>query len=215
MGFSPAVLGGILDMRRDARCSVDEPVLESVRRAGVLARAGVGRGDRVAIRHGGMPDFLADLLAAWRLGACAACLNPSLSPDEVEAVVGFTRPAAVLVATAGHADTSPVPSLCLAEAATGREVAGVVRRDGVDPDTTDLRRWCLERIRREAAPETWYVLSRLPRGDRGKVNHDRVRDRCLAVGRRQDERGCAPWDWTGSGPSPSTSSAPSSTGGAA
>ena len=125
MGFMPVALGGATDVRLDDRWPGDHLIGEANRRAGVLAGIGVGRGDRVAILHGGSPDFLADLLAVWRLGACAACLNPALSKAEIATVTQFLRPAAILVAgdpPVGLDDPS-VPVLCAAEETGGREVS--------------------------------------------------------------------------------------------
>jgi acyl-CoA synthetase (AMP-forming)/AMP-acid ligase II len=56
----------------------------------------VGSGDNVMIRHGGTPGFFADLLAVWRIGACAACLPPNLTARELENVIRFLKPDLVL-----------------------------------------------------------------------------------------------------------------------
>ena len=45
---------------------------------------GVGRGDRVLIGFGNRLEFFADLLALWRLGACAVPLDNRLTAFEIE-----------------------------------------------------------------------------------------------------------------------------------
>jgi len=43
----------------------------------------------------------------------------------------------------------------------------------------DFRTWCTERIRAECIPERWFVLPEIPKTDRGKLNRDMVRAKCL------------------------------------
>jgi acyl-CoA synthetase (AMP-forming)/AMP-acid ligase II len=76
---------------------------EVARRSAALAEKRIGRGVMVAIAHGGSADFFADLLALWRVGATAACLDPALTAPELETLVTFTNPAATLVSA------KPVP----------------------------------------------------------------------------------------------------------
>lgn len=61
------------------------------------------------------------------------------------------------------------------------EVVGVALRlmDGADVAPEDLRLWCRDRLRHEAIPERWYVLPRIPKTDRGKINRDQVRGACI------------------------------------
>ena len=75
-----------------------ELAAEARRRAGVLAGFGLGRGQTALIAHGGTPAFFADLFAVWQAGACAACVNPELTPPELANLVAFTKPAVVLAA---------------------------------------------------------------------------------------------------------------------
>jgi acyl-CoA synthetase (AMP-forming)/AMP-acid ligase II len=55
-----------------------------LRRVHALLSAGVGPGDRVLILFGNRLEFFAELLAAWRLGACAIPVDARLTPFEVE-----------------------------------------------------------------------------------------------------------------------------------
>jgi acyl-CoA synthetase (AMP-forming)/AMP-acid ligase II len=64
----------------------------------VLARvhayrtAGIEPGDRVLILFGNRLEFFAELLAIWRLGACAIPVDPRLTPFEVEKLAGAAQP---------------------------------------------------------------------------------------------------------------------------
>jgi len=70
----------------------------------------------VVIAHGGTPSFFADLFGVWRAGGCVVCVNPHLTPGEMETIVEFVRPAAILVGeTEGSvADSYRVPVICTA-----------------------------------------------------------------------------------------------------
>ena len=73
-------------------------VLERVEVAAAhLAQAGVGPGDVVAIKLPNRLELIIALFAAWRLGAAATPINPTLTPVEVEYQVGDSS-ARVLVA---------------------------------------------------------------------------------------------------------------------
>ncbi len=84
------------------------------RRAAVLSQMGIGRGSVVAIAHSGSAHFFADLFATWRVGAAAACLDPTLTPRELQTVVRFAKAAVLLVdhgalGAPGALDNFPVP----------------------------------------------------------------------------------------------------------
>ena len=105
---------------------------EAAKRAGVLARQGVRRGDRVMICHGGAPSFFADLFAVWQLGACAACVNPASTTPELATIRDFIRPAAVLATpdqAAGPLATLSAVSLEGAPSADGPAAPGGVLDD--------------------------------------------------------------------------------------
>ncbi len=62
----------------------------------------------------------------------------------------------------------------------GEVVAVAVKLDDqVELSAEDLRRWCIEHIRRECVPERWFIVDELPKTDRGKINRDTVREMCL------------------------------------
>ena len=102
------------------------------RRAATLSQMGIGRGSVVAIGHGGTARFFADLFAIWRVGAAAACLDPSLTPGELRTVVEFSKSAALLVDGAASVDGLAVPVVEL-----GNEQPRRVRGDMPPPDPND------------------------------------------------------------------------------
>jgi len=102
------------------------------RRAAILLQMGIGRGSVVAIGHGGTARFFADLFATWRVGAAAACLDPSLTHGELRTVVEFSKSAALLVDSAASVDGLAVPIVDL-----GSEHPRRVRCDTPPPDPND------------------------------------------------------------------------------
>jgi acyl-CoA synthetase (AMP-forming)/AMP-acid ligase II len=79
-----------------------------------------------------------------------------------------------------HPEVLEACTFALPDAIAGEIVAVAIERE---PSSTvsseDLRRWCAERIRRECIPERWFFLVEIPKTDRGKLNRDMVRARCL------------------------------------
>jgi len=88
-------------------------------RAAFLAAQGVAPGDRVFLHHGNTLEFFADLLAVWRLGACAIPVDPRLTAFELETLATSARPrvsvwrenpSAEIVAALNRAGTVCVPA---------------------------------------------------------------------------------------------------------
>jgi acyl-CoA synthetase (AMP-forming)/AMP-acid ligase II len=69
-----------------------------------LAAHGVAAGDRVAIVDGGSVLSIASVLAAARIGAAAALINPALTTPELRALIRNAGCADVAVAGDAHAD---------------------------------------------------------------------------------------------------------------
>lgn len=85
---------------RDRDISYGE-LAEWVRRAGAgLASLGVGKGDRVALLVGNVPEFVYALYGALSLGAVVAPLNVQLTPEEVGYILADAQ-AKVVVAEIG------------------------------------------------------------------------------------------------------------------
>jgi len=58
---------------------------------------GLGRGDRVFLPFGNRLEFFAELLAIWRLGACAVPIDARLTPFEVQPLVAAAKPRLAVV----------------------------------------------------------------------------------------------------------------------
>lgn len=120
MRFS--TLGSITDIARQTTWSPADLAVAVAARRGTLHRLGAAPGASVLIAHGGSPEFFADLLATWSLGATAICADPGLTPPELATLVAFARPGAVLVRAADPALSLAVPIVDLAREPAGGEV---------------------------------------------------------------------------------------------
>lgn len=61
--------------------------------AATLAKGGVAAGQRVAVMASTRPEFLAVVLAIWRLAAAAVLISPAWKRDEVDHALALTEPA--------------------------------------------------------------------------------------------------------------------------
>jgi acyl-CoA synthetase (AMP-forming)/AMP-acid ligase II len=61
--------------------------------AAILTKKGVTAGQRVAVMSSNRPEFVAALLAIWRLGATATLISPAWKRDEVDHALALTDPA--------------------------------------------------------------------------------------------------------------------------
>ncbi|TAM65477.1 AMP-binding protein [Mycobacterium sp.] len=61
--------------------------------AAALAKDGVTAGQRVAVMSSNRPEFLAVVLAIWRLAAAAVLISPAWKRDEVDHALALTGPA--------------------------------------------------------------------------------------------------------------------------
>jgi acyl-CoA synthetase (AMP-forming)/AMP-acid ligase II/thioesterase domain-containing protein len=58
----------------------------------------------------------------------------------------------------------------------GEAIAAAIRlANGANASPQSLQAWCRERLRRDAVPEHWFIVSEIPRSARGKVSRDAVR----------------------------------------
>jgi oxalate---CoA ligase len=120
--------GGIEDVGCGLRWESDVLAGEVARRAAILARRGVRPGTVVAISHSGSAYFFADLLAVWSVGAAAACLDGALTDRELENVLGFLKPAILLVdrskTSSPAVKTSPAAGIPILEMVQERRTGG-------------------------------------------------------------------------------------------
>lgn len=92
-----------------------EPVViatEATRRIARFQRLGLARGDRVFLTFGNRLEFFAELLAIWRLGACAVPIDARLTPFEVATLVQAASPRLAIVDDA----TDPAVIVALTQA---------------------------------------------------------------------------------------------------
>ena len=93
----PALIAG------DRTITYRDLELRARRAAAGFNELGVGRGDRLALLLGNVPEFVEALHGAWRLGAVVAPLNVMLTPDEVGFILEDAD-AKLVVAQPEHAD---------------------------------------------------------------------------------------------------------------
>ena len=85
-----------------------------------------------------------------------------------------------------HEEVAEACTFGVPDVISGEIVGAAVRLvDGAGADAASLRAWCLERIRRESAPEKWYVVDEIPKTDRGKIDRRRVMEQCVKTSRSQ------------------------------
>jgi long-subunit acyl-CoA synthetase (AMP-forming) len=95
--FQFADFGCIEDVTLGLRWSPADFASEVMNRATALTAANIKPGSIVVIAHSGSARFFADLFAVWNLGCTAACIDAALTANEVETLIGFVEPSAVLV----------------------------------------------------------------------------------------------------------------------
>jgi oxalate---CoA ligase len=111
------------------------------RRIARLRRHGVIRGDRVFLPFGNRLEFFAELLAIWRVGACAVPIDGRLTAFEVQTLIATTRPRLAIVddatdaSVAGAFEAGAVTAVLTGD--TGTEEADA-RRSRLDDDALIL-----------------------------------------------------------------------------
>jgi acyl-CoA synthetase (AMP-forming)/AMP-acid ligase II len=103
-----------------------------------LARRGVSEGDVVALVLPSGPEHIVAYLAAAKLGAVTAAVNPKLAPVERIAVLSIAGPRLVLTTSdlapaEGSLGPSEAPVLVIDPADTPEAVLGSLREHGVSP----------------------------------------------------------------------------------
>jgi non-ribosomal peptide synthetase component E (peptide arylation enzyme) len=107
--------GCIEDVALGLRWSPADFESEVMNRATALAAAKVKLGSTVVVAHSGSARFFADLFAVWTLDRTAACIDPALTANEVETLIEFVEPSAVLVDQIPFGARIAVPVLQLAD----------------------------------------------------------------------------------------------------
>ena len=104
--------------------------------AAALRAAGVGVGDRVAIRLPNTPAYVAACFGALRAGAIAVPLNVLLAPPEVEARIAASSPSSLPVegeptAEPAERDDRETAALFFTSGTTGRPKGAVLTHGGI------------------------------------------------------------------------------------
>jgi long-chain acyl-CoA synthetase len=98
--------------------------------AATLAKSGVSAGERVAVMASNRPEFVAALLAIWRLGAAAVLISPAWKRAEVDHSLALTNPAHAVGDHPVLADLMPMVHL-------GEPIAPAARISGSPPGQAD------------------------------------------------------------------------------
>jgi oxalate---CoA ligase len=114
--LADARLGRLVDPLTDRVWEPRDVLARCDRRMRRFADLGLARGERVFLHYGNCPEFFADLLAIWRLGACAVPIDPRLTAFEVETLARAARPRISVW------EASPDPQLASALAGLGAAV---------------------------------------------------------------------------------------------
>jgi acyl-CoA synthetase (AMP-forming)/AMP-acid ligase II len=115
--FQFSDFGGIEDVALGLRWSPAQFASEVTNRVAALTAANIKPGSTVVIAHSGSARFFADLFAVWAIGCTAACIDPALTANEVETLIKFVEPSAVLVDDVSSGARIDVPVLQLAHVA--------------------------------------------------------------------------------------------------
>jgi acyl-CoA synthetase (AMP-forming)/AMP-acid ligase II len=116
-----------------------------------LRRAGVQRGDVVAIQLPNVPEFVITYLAVCRLGAVVCTVHMAYRTSDLEALLRHSR-AKAIVCTAGNKDWSPA-SACLEMESRLPALKLVVTIDAPPPGAIPWQPWAdLPPIEERAAP---------------------------------------------------------------
>ena len=120
MVFSLSQIGSIVHVDEGSTWSSQKLKEEVSKRVPVLHQLNVTRGSKVLICHGGSIEFFADLFAIWNVGACAVCLNPALTEDELLNVAEFAEARLALVGVKSQvSDKLSIPAICAVDEVRG------------------------------------------------------------------------------------------------
>ena len=90
-------LGALVEPITKRRWEPDAISTEMARRIARFQRLGLARGDRVFLPFGNRLEFFAELLAIWRLGACAVPIDARLTAFEIATLVQAASPRLAVV----------------------------------------------------------------------------------------------------------------------
>jgi acyl-CoA synthetase (AMP-forming)/AMP-acid ligase II len=96
--------------------------------------------------------------------------------DEINRAGFKVQPAEIDLLLESHPAIAEACVFGMADPVAGESVAAAVRlAAGAAESAESLRAWCEARLRREAVPERWFIVSDLPHNDRNKIDRNAVR----------------------------------------
>lgn len=140
------------------------------------------------------PDLTAPVLqGGWfhtgdigRIGADGVIRLTGRQKTEINRAGMKIQPEEIDLLLERHEEVAEACTFGVPDEISGEIVGAAVRLvEGAEADAAALRAWCLERIRRESAPEKWYLVSEIPKTDRGKIDRRRVMEICVETNRSQ------------------------------
>jgi acyl-CoA synthetase (AMP-forming)/AMP-acid ligase II len=97
--------------------------------------------------------------------------------DEINRAGFKIQPAEIDMVLESHPAVAEACVFGMPDPVSGEIVAAAVRLEpGTIEDAVTLRTWCLERLRRDATPERWFLVNDIPKSPRGKIRRNAVRD---------------------------------------
>jgi acyl-CoA synthetase (AMP-forming)/AMP-acid ligase II len=109
--FQFTEFGCLEDVALGLRWGPAEFAAQVLNRANALAASDVKTGSTVIVARSGSAPFFADLFAVWTLGGTTVCIDPALTKNEIETLVEFVQPSALLVGDVAIAARINVPVL--------------------------------------------------------------------------------------------------------
>jgi acyl-CoA synthetase (AMP-forming)/AMP-acid ligase II len=96
--------------------------------------------------------------------------------DEINRAGLKVQPAEIDTLLETHPEIQEACTFGLGDQVSGEIVAAAVQlAPGANVTASALTAWCRDRLRREAIPERWFMVDKLPRNERGKISRDAVR----------------------------------------
>src|SRR5262249_23925971 len=96
--------------------------------------------------------------------------------DEINRAGLKVQPAEIDTLLETHPAVQEAWTFGIADPVSGEIVAAAVQlAPGANVAASALTDWCRVRLRREAIPERWFMVDKLPRNERGKISRDMVR----------------------------------------
>ena len=127
--------GNIVEAVAGRRWDPQEVARQVARRVARLQLMGLQPGDRVFMPFGNRLEFFAELLAVWRLGACAVPIDARLTAFEIETLAAAATPRLSIVDDATDAsvvrsmETAGLPVVQTTDTGTVEQAAGRARLD--------------------------------------------------------------------------------------